>query len=221
MAYGFSVFWLPLSRAIGVTADQGVPRHDALAGAFHHDLRLAQSPAWAGCTRCSSSCWASRPRPGAAGLNDPGRARPASSPRSAGAAVSCSAPSASHASALAVVAWLRRDRRCRSRPRLHLAGVDAGEMVSRPPRHGDRHGDHGLWRRRHDRRSARRPLDEFLQDPDLGRRVGNLPDHGRHLFRLHDDWRLPLSASARGMASRRLDLAGQGERDDLAAQRAT
>ena len=27
MAYGFSVFWLPLSRAIGVTRAQGVPRH--------------------------------------------------------------------------------------------------------------------------------------------------------------------------------------------------
>ena len=48
-------------------------------------------------------------------------------------------------------------------------------------------------------------LMNYLQDPDLGRRVGNLPDHGRHLFLLHDGRRLPLSAAARRMAARRLD----------------
>ena len=68
------------------------------------------------------------------------------------------------ASALAAVARLRRDRRHRARARLHLAGVDAGQMVSRSPRHGDRHGDHGLRRRRHDRRAARQPADELFQD---------------------------------------------------------
>ena len=41
-------------------------------------------------------------------------------------------------------------------PRLHLAGLDPDQMVSRPARHGDRHGDHGLRRRRDDRRAARR-----------------------------------------------------------------
>ena len=39
----------------------------------------------------------------------------------------------------------------RSRPRLYLAGLDLDQMVPRSPRHGDRHGDHGLRRRRHDR----------------------------------------------------------------------
>ncbi len=43
---------------------------------------------------------------------------------------------------------LRRDRRLRPRHRLHLAGLDADQMVSRPARHGDRHGHHGLRRRR-------------------------------------------------------------------------
>jgi hypothetical protein len=46
MAYGFSVFWLPLSRALGITASKTYP-----------DMSLAQellSPAWAGCTHCSS-----------------------------------------------------------------------------------------------------------------------------------------------------------------------
>src|SRR5204863_328995 len=59
-----------------------------------------------------------------------------------------------HPSALVVVAGFGRDRRHRSWPRLHLAGVDAGEVVPGPPRHGDRHGHHGFRRRRHDRRSA-------------------------------------------------------------------
>ena len=62
-----------------------------------------------------------------------------------------------HPSALADVARRRRHRRHRPRPRLHLAGLDADQMVPRPPRHGDRHGHHGLRRRRDDRLAARRP----------------------------------------------------------------
>ena len=38
---------------------------------------------------------------------------------------------------------------------LHHAGLDADQMVSRPPRHGHRLRHHGLWRRRDDRRAAR------------------------------------------------------------------
>ena len=40
------------------------------------------------------------------------------------------------------------DRRLRARHRLHLAGLDIDEMVSRPSGHGHRHGDHGFRRRR-------------------------------------------------------------------------
>ncbi len=40
MAYGFSVFWLPLSRAIGLTAPKACPDMHAVAGAVHHHLRL-------------------------------------------------------------------------------------------------------------------------------------------------------------------------------------
>ncbi len=62
--------------------------------------------------------------------------------------------------------WLGsgRHRRHRSWARLHLAGVDADQMVSRPARHGDRHGHHGLRRRRHDRRAAGGPADELFHD---------------------------------------------------------
>src|SRR4029077_16876544 len=74
-----------------------------------------------------------------------------------------------HPPIVADVARLRRDRRYRSRPRLHFASVDASQMVSRPARHGDRHGHHGLRRRRDDRRSACQSADELFQDIDLGR----------------------------------------------------
>ena len=163
MAYGFSVFWLPLSRA--------------LEGRLRIGPVLVRRPL-------------------------PRRARRL------------------HPSALVAVAGLGRDRRHRSWPRLHLAGVDAGEMVPGPARHGDRHGHHGLWRRRHDWRAAGEPLDELFQDPDLGRRLGNLRRHGRDLFRVHDDRRIPLPHSAGWLAARGLDPAGKSQRDDLAVQRA-
>ena len=52
-------------------------------------------------------------------------------------------------------------------------------------------------------------LMNYLQDADLGRRVGDLPGHGRDLFRLHDGRRVPLSAAAGRLAARRLDAAGR------------
>ena len=87
MAYGFSVFWLPLSRAVGLTAP-GLHRISLARRCSPRrcDWRVASS---AGCSRCSSSCSARPPRSGAAGWSGPARARPASSPRFAGAAVSC------------------------------------------------------------------------------------------------------------------------------------
>ena len=55
----------------------------------------------------------------------------------------------------------RRDRRHRPRHRLHLAGLDADQVVPRPPGHGHRPGDHGLRRRRDHRLAAR----ELAADP--------------------------------------------------------
>ena len=140
------VFWLPLSRTV-----QGAPACTDLVQEL-----FATSCNW----RVASLGWmytlffvllGSRLRCGAGGSNARVRARPASSRRCAGAAVCCRRARRLHPSALADVARFGRDRRHRPRPRLHLAGVDAGEVVSRPARHGDRHGDHGLRRRRHDR----------------------------------------------------------------------
>ena len=59
------------------------------------------------------------------------------------------------------------DRRHRLRARLHLSGQHAGEVVSRSPRHGDRDGDHGIWRRRVRRRlSQRLPHGSRRRRPD-------------------------------------------------------
>jgi len=94
MAYGFSVFWLPLSRALGLTAPKACPDMSLVQELFTTtcDWRVA---AWAGCIRCSSCCSASRPRSGADGWSASDRARPASSRPCAGAAVSFSERSAS------------------------------------------------------------------------------------------------------------------------------
>ena len=48
----------------------------------------------------------------------------------------------------------------RARHRLHLAGLDADQVVPRPAGHGDRHGDHGLRRRRLHRLAAVGVADE-------------------------------------------------------------
>ena len=219
MAYGFSVFWLPLSRAIGLTAPKACPDMSLFQELFTTtcDWKVA-SMGWMytlffvvlGLSAAMWGGWLERVGPRKAGF----------------VAALCwcgglflGAIGIYHASALVDVARLRRHRRRRPRSRLHLAGVDAGEMVPRPPRHGDRHGHHGLWRRRHDRRAAGEYPDELFQDPDLGRCLGNLRRDGRHLLRVHDDRRLPLSHSAGGLASGRLDTADQGQCDDLAVQR--
>ena len=117
-------------------------------------------------------------------------------------------------SAVADVARRRRDRRHRARAWLYLAGLDADQVVPRPARHGDRHGDHGLRRRCDDRCAAGRHADEHVQERDLGRCLADLRRHGRHLLRLHDGRRLRLSHPAGRLASRRLRAAGrQGQHD--------
>ena len=108
-----------------------------------------------------------------------------------------------HPSALADVARRWRRRRCRSRPRLHLAGLDADQMVPRSPRHGDRLRHCRLRRRRHDRRAAREPSHQLLQDAHGCRRLADLRCHGRGLSRLHDDRRLCLPGDSGRLAGRR------------------
>src|SRR5882762_5943446 len=64
---------------------------------------------------------------------------------------------------LAPLPGLRRPWRVRIGHRLYLAGVDADQMVSGPPRHGDGNGHHGLRRRRVDCGAVVDPADGALQ----------------------------------------------------------
>src|SRR5215469_7849370 len=91
-------------------------------------------------------------------------------------------------------------------------------MVSRPPRHGDRHGHHGLWRRRDDRRTARQYPAELFQDTYRRWRLADLSRNGRDLLLFHDGRRLSLSATAGRLAARWLDTASGHEHHDLATQ---
>ncbi len=77
---------------------------------------------------------------------------------------------------------LRRLRRHRARPRLHLAGVDADQMVPRPSRHGHRHGHHGLRRRRLHRLAALGLADGAFLDADPCRRRRDLYQSRRDLL---------------------------------------
>ncbi len=57
---------------------------------------------------------------------------------------------------LARLSRLRRHRRLRLRAGLRVAGQHADPLVPRSPRHGCRHGDHGVRRRRDHRHAAQR-----------------------------------------------------------------
>ena len=224
MAYGFSVFWKPLQGALARRRRQGRCRSARRApspSARSRSARSRRSPpraatgassTSAGCTRSSSCCSACRPPSGAAGSS----ARAAQSrPRLRALLVRRPADRRLrrlHPPAVADVARRRRHRRHRPRARLHLAGLDAHQMVPRPARHGHRHGHHGLRRRRHDRLAARDPPDEPLQDADRPRRLADVRRDGRHLLRVHADRRLRLSAAARRLEARRLDAADQRQR---------
>ena len=190
MAYGFSVFWLPLSKALGIDGSRcACPKDMSLHRRAVHDApATGTSRRSAGCTRCSSCSSAAPRRCGAAGSSAPARARPASSRRLCWCGGLCHLGGRRlHPSDLAAVARLRRHRRHRARARLHLAGVDADQVVSRPARHGDRHGHHGLRRRRDDRLAARGPLmKHYLPPPTLVGVWQTFVAHGAHLLRLHD-----------------------------------
>ncbi len=123
------------------------------------------------------------------------------------------------APALAALARPGHHRRRRPRPWLYLAGLDADQMVPRPPRHGDRHGHHGLRRRRDDRLAARGHADEPFQDAGFGRRLADLRRARLRLFRLHDGRRLRLSRAAARLASRGLDPADDRQENGPARQR--
>ena len=114
-------------------------------------------------------------------------------------------------SALARLSRLWRARRHRPGARLHFAGVDIDQMVSRPARNGDRHGDHGLWRRSHDRGAAFGLAHERLLDADACRGRRELCRHGARLRLLHAGRRGNRAVAGAGLETRRIRSVGPAE----------
>ena len=103
---------------------------------------------------------------------------------------------------------LWRAGRLRPRPRLHLAGLDADQMVPRPAGHGHRHGHHGLRRRRLHRLAAVGLADGALLDADPRRRRRDIHRAWHRLLHLHDGRRLHRAGSGAGLEAGRLYAAG-------------
>ncbi len=115
------------------------------------------------------------------------------------------------ASPLDRLSRLRRARRDWAGARLHLSRLHADEMVSGSARHGHRHGDHGLWRRRHDRLAAFGLADERLLDANARRGRQNLRCHGARLRVLHARRRGNCTRAARRLAARGLCGSGHSQ----------
>ena len=195
MAYGFSVFWLPLSQSIGITKAVACP---ADMGLFH--VLFATTCDWKvadlgwmytlffvllGSSAAIWGGWLERVGPRKAGFVS-------TLCWCGGLLISAAGVYLHHLWML----WIGSGV---------IGGIGLGEMVSRQTRHGNRHGDYGLWRRRHDRLAPRRYLDEFFQNPEIGRRVGNIYCHGRDLFRFDADRVIRIPDTPRGLDTRRLD----------------
>ena len=166
MAYGFSVFWLPLSKAIGITKSVACP---ADASIFYYlttttcDWKVPQLQAWMfglffvflGSAAAIWGGWLERVGPRRAGVV-------AAFCWAGGFLISAFGI---HMHQLWML-WLGSGviGGIGLGSGLHLAGLDPHQVVSGPARHGDRSCDHGLRRRGDDRRAAGRQADEALRD---------------------------------------------------------
>ena len=201
MAYGFSVFWLPLSRAIGI-------ERPVTCDGIGFFTRLTSSSCdwpvsilgWTytlffvflGASAALFGHWLEK-----------------AGPRKAGFVAALCWSGGLLISALGVylhqiwLMWLGSGV---------IGGIGLGlgyispvstlhQVVSRSSRHGDRTGHHGFWRWRHDRRPARRPADEFFRDGKLGRCLANIRCPGRRVFRRDVARRIRLSTTAARVAA--------------------
>ena len=235
MAYGFSVFWLPLGRALGVADGTGKPivcPADAttfggklvMHAARRCSPRVATGPSStsAGCTRCSSCCSAPLPPSGAAGSSASARAEPASSPRFCW----CGGLMISALGVYMHQLWLMwLGSGIIGGCGLGLGYISPVSTLIKwfPDRRGMATGmaimgfGGGAM--------IGSPLATMLMNhyatPTSRRRVGDLRHHGHHLFRVHDGRRLRLSVAAGGLEAGRLDAAGQLQRHDHHRQRAS
>ena len=114
--------------------------------------------------------------------------------------------------ALARLPRLRRDRRHRPRHRLHLAGLDADQVVPGPARPRDGPRDHGLRRRRADRLAAVGRAARRLRRLAGRRHRARLPHARRHLPRRDDARRLHRAAARRRLEARGLGAPSEEKR---------
>ena len=108
---------------------------------------------------------------------------------------------------------LWRPGRLRPRPWLHLARLDPDQMVPRSSRHGDRHGHHGLRRRRLHRLAALGLADGTFLDAHPCRRRRDLHRAGHRLFLLHDGRRGHRAGTRAGLEPGGLYAAGRRRRN--------
>ncbi len=222
MAYGFSVFWLPLTRIIGVDKSVAPPPDTGLLTMLFttsFDWRVSDVTVlytlffiFLGSSAAIWGGWLERV-----------------GPRRAGVYAALCWCGGLMISALGVsmhqlwMMWLGSGRVGRHRPRarLHLARLDIDQVVPGPARHGDRDGDHGVRRRRVDRVAACGPADEPVRRRRrLARRLADAAGDGRDLSRVHAVGRVRLSRAAGQLGPRWLDAAGCQVGHDHAPQRA-
>ena len=237
MAYGFSVFWIPLSRSIGLTKSVACPEGSGILNAlFTTSCDWTQAElGWMytlffvllGSSAAIWGGWLERAGPRKAGL--------VSAVCWCGGLLISAYGVYSHQLWLM---WLGSGVIGRDRPGawLHLSGFNPCKMVPRPARHGDRHGNHGLRWRSHDRlsagndfnerrRSASRPwpgdrppkLDPQaagIQDGNRSRRLANLRRHGGHLLRVHGLGRPRVPRAAGWLETGWLDAPRESRCDD-------
>jgi hypothetical protein len=138
-AYAFSVFNLPMTKLLGIT--QSAPDDWKLT-----DLGWIFSIAifFLGASAAVLGRW----------VEEGGPRKAMFTAGCAGAAASWSPPSASICTTSGSSISATACSAASAWARLHLAGLDPDQMVPRPAGHGDRHGDHGLRRRRLHRLAA-------------------------------------------------------------------
>ena len=135
-AYAYSVFKLPLTRALGITeSGPGDWTQTQIALVFTIFI------VFLGLSAAVFGRWLERVGPRKAGV---------AAAFCWGGGVPDLRNRRPHPPALAPVSRQRGDWWVRTRTGIHLTGFHPHQVVPGPPRHGNRHGDHGIRRRCHD-----------------------------------------------------------------------
>ncbi len=208
MAYGFSVFWLPLSRAIGGGKPVACPTGSGILNALFTTSCdwLVADLNWVftlfivvlGIAAALWGGWLERAGPRKAGVI---------------AAICWSGGLVLGAVGIIThqlwILWLGTGviGGIGLGLGLHFPRIDIDQMVSGPARHGHRHGDHGLRRWGDDRCPAGADADGAFRNPGIAGGLADLRGDGPDLLRVHDGRRVRLSRPGAGLATGWMDAA--------------